>query len=82
MLYLMRSIQNKSYNIIYKLVDKLFVLNQNGEFEVFKISMDHELLCRQSDEGNFHESKIISIDFLPSKKYVLTAAEDNKVTII
>lgn len=60
-------------------VDKIFILNANGEFEVFHPNEEGQLSCVCSDEGNFHESKILSIDFLPSKNLVLTAAEDNKV---
>ncbi|EAS06246.2 WD domain, G-beta repeat protein (macronuclear) [Tetrahymena thermophila SB210] len=66
---------------MYSCFDQLFLLNLNGEFEVFSLNQDADLVCKQSDEGNFHESKIISIDFLPAKQYVLTAAEDNKVKL-
>lgn len=61
-------------------VDSLFVMNRNGEFEVFSSTHENgELTCECSYEDNFHEQKIIMMDFLPSKKIILTSANDNKV---
>jgi len=66
------------YSPLY-LVDKLFLSNSSGEFEIFSFNPTGELVCTKTSEGNFHDKHIITIDFLPSKQLILTAAADNKV---
>lgn len=60
---------------------RLFILQQTGEFEVFKLNKINKLYCRRNQDVNEHELKIISLDVNEQKRIIMTASEDNKIKI-
>ena len=52
-----------------------------GQFEIFKLVKKSELICYSTDEGNEHDSPLISVDVHHLRKLIITASHDQRIKI-